>query len=184
MTRRSDDIEANRIVFLGDGATWIWDRTGDIGNSNSTEVLDFYHASEHLSDTCKALYGEQTPSFKQHYDRWRGLTYDGKIDTVVSELKEFRDRCEKDSVRDDVQGEISYFEKNRDRMHYDEYRKMGIPIGSGVVESACKHVIGKRLKQSGMTWSPKGAKGMLQIRSSLKSKRFQKDFRRTLADVA
>ena len=184
MTRRSNDTEANRIVFLGDGATWIWDRTGDIGNDNSIEVLDFYHASEHISDVCKALYGEQTQPFKQHYDKWRGLTYEGEIDTVLSELKRLRDTCEKDSLRDELQGEISYFETNRDRMHYDEYRKMGIPIGSGVVESACKHVIGKRLKLSGMTWSPAGARGMLQIRSSLKSNRFQKDFRRTLADAA
>ena len=156
MTRRRNDTEANRIVFLGAGATWIWDRTGDIGNDNSIEVLDFYHASEHISDVCKALYGEQTQPFKQHYDKWLGLTYEGEIDTVLSELKRLRDTCEKDSLRDELQGEISYFETNRDRMHYDEYRKMGIPIGSGVVESACKHVIGKRLKLRGcekITWN-------------------------------
>ena len=147
-------------------------------------MLDFFHASEHLSDICKILYGEETESYKEHYEGWQGLMYEGDIEKVVDELKGIRDRCRKDTLRDDLQGTIDYFETNKERMHYDEYRKMKIPIGSGTVESACKHVIGKRLKQSGMTWSPEGAQGMLQIRASIKSNRFQKDFRRTLADAA
>ena len=57
-------------------------------------------------------------------------------------------------------------------------------IGSGTIESACKNVIGGRLKQGGMTWSPSGAKGMLQIRSSIKSGRFYTDFKRALPNAA
>ncbi len=80
--------------------------------------------------------------------------------------------------------EINYFEVNKDRMRYDKYRKMKLPIGSGTIECACKNVIGGRLKQGGMTWSPLGAKGMLQIRSSIKSGRFASDFKRTLQNAA
>ncbi len=69
-------------------------------------------------------------------------------------------------------------------MRYDKYRKMKLPIGSGTIESACKNVIGGRLKQGGMSWSPSGAEGMLQIRSSIKNDRFYNDFKRTLQNAA
>ncbi|MBA7547571.1 hypothetical protein ES705_40000 [subsurface metagenome] len=80
--------------------------TSYVAEIEYAEVLDFYHASEHLSDVCKALYGEQTQSFKQHYDKWLGLIYAGETDTVLSELKQLRDTCEKVSLRDELQGEI------------------------------------------------------------------------------
>ncbi|MBN2554017.1 MAG: ISKra4 family transposase, partial [Spirochaetales bacterium] len=83
-----------------------------------------------------------------------------------------------------VQGEITYFEENRERMRYDLYRAMKLPIGSGTVESSCKNVIGARMKQGGMTWSESGAEGMLQIRTSLASQRFLQDFRHTLRRAA
>jgi len=69
-------------------------------------------------------------------------------------------------------------------MRYDRYRAMQLPIGSGTVESSCKHVIGARMKQGGMTWSESGAAGMLQIRTSLASERFLQDFRYTLRQAA
>jgi len=77
--------------------------------------------------------------------------------------------------------ESAYFEKNRSRMNYPEYRRRGLPIGSGTVESACKNVIGERMKQGGMTWSPTGADGMIQIRCSQESDRFLEDFGELLA---
>ena len=65
-------------------------------------------------------------------------------------------------------------------MDYPLYRSLGLPIGSGAVESACKNVVAKRMKQSGMTWSLDGAKNMLQIRASVMSRRFSDDFERLL----
>ncbi|MCK5094564.1 MAG: hypothetical protein KAR18_07565, partial [Spirochaetes bacterium] len=90
----------------------------------------------------------------------------------------------KESLREIIREEINYFEVNKDRMRYDKYRKMKLPIGSSTIESACKNVIGGRLKQEGMTWSPSGAEGMLQIRPSIKSGRFYNDFKRTLQNAA
>ena len=80
----------------------------------------------------------------------------------------------------DLQGEINYLTANKPRMDYPRYRQLGLPIGSGVVESACKNVVAKRMKQSGMTWSLDGAKEMLQLRASVMSRRFQDDFERLL----
>ena len=176
MNRRSNSIKKTPFVFLGDGAEWIWDRVSDISNEHSIEVLDFFHASEHLSDLCKLLYGEDTLDYKDNYENCRSLAYKGKIGKVIKILKKLKDDCKKSSHRDELQRQINYFENNQHRMRYDKFRKMKIPIGSGTIESACKHVIGKRLKLSGMIWSSKGAKGMLQIRCSYKSGRFSKDF--------
>ena len=65
--------------------------------------------------------------------------------------------------------EIHYFETNRRRMRYGEFRRQGYPIGSGAVESACKGVIGARLKQTGTRWSRAGAQAVLNLRSQLLS---------------
>jgi hypothetical protein len=184
MKRRSVDAEKMRIVFLGDGAKWIWDRVvGDLANEHSVLILDFYHATEHLSGICKELYGEQTEEYWRAFSRWRDAFWEGKVLEVIAELKQIRAGC-KGKRRQLVQGEITYFEENRERMRYDLYRAMQLPIGSGTVESSCKNVIGARMKQGGMTWSESGAEGMLQIRTSLASQRFLHDFRHTLRRAA
>jgi len=183
MKRRSRDPEKLRIVFLGDGAKWIWDRVPDLGNENSVLILDFYHATEHLSDICKEFYGEQTEQYWQHFKPWREAFMAGKVEHVIAELKELRATC-RGKKRHDLQTEITYFEENKDKMRYDQYTAMKLPIGSGTVESGCKNVIGARMKQGGMTWSESGAEGMLQIRTSLASERFLQDFRSTLRSAA
>ena len=86
---------------------------------------------------------------------WRHSFLNGKVQHVIAALKEIRDTC-KGEKRDFIQGEINYFEENEERMDYDQYRAMHLPIGSGTVESSCKNVIGGRMKQGGMTWSESG----------------------------
>jgi len=183
MCRRVGDGEKVRIVFLADGARWIWDRVGDLTNEDSVLILDFYHAVEHLSALCKVLYGEQTEEYWRNFNRWRESFQEGKVVEVIGELKRIRAGC-KGKKRQVLQDEIKYFEENKDRMHYDRYRAMNLPIGSGTVESSCKNVIGGRMKQGGMTWSESGAAGMLQMRTSLSSGRFLQDFRATLRPAA
>ena len=155
MNRRSTDLTRQPIVFLGDGADWIWNRTGDLSNEMSLFILDFYHATKHLADICK-------------------------VQKVIDRLRKIMQGARKQSTLESLLAEIKYFEDYKDKMHYDRYRKMKLPIGSGTVESACKNVIGGRLKSGGMTWSPSGADGMLQIRSSVESGRFYSDLKRTL----
>jgi hypothetical protein len=183
MNRRAQNPEKIRIVFLGDGAPWIWDRVPDLANNQSVCILDFYHAAERLSDICKEFYGEQTEQYWQQFTRWRDSFLEGKVETVIAELKQMRGTC-KGNKRHFLQGQISFFVDNKERMHYDQYLAMKLPIGSGTIESACKNVIGARMKQGGMTWSESGAEGMLQIRASLSSERFLQDFRSTLRPAA
>ena len=180
MNRRSDDLTDQPIVFLGDGAEWIWNRVGDLSNERSVLFLDFYHACEHLSNLCKELYGKQTEEFWLYFNRWTDLFYKGKVQKVIDQIRKIMVDTKKQSTLKSLLGEIKYFKENKDKMHYDKYRRMKLPIGSGTVESACKNVIGGRMKGGGMTWSPSGADGMLQIRSSVESGRFYFDFKQTL----
>ena len=183
MKRRVADPEKADIVFLGDGAKWIWDRVGELANEHSVQILDFYHAAEHVSSVCKVLWGEQTEEYGRRFSRWREMVLGGKIAEVITELKGIREES-RGKKRKAVQDEITYFEDNEERMRYDRYRAMRLPIGSGTVECSCKNVIGARMKQGGMTWSESGAEGMLQIRTSLAGGRFLQDFRDALGRAA
>ncbi len=184
MQRRAQDLKKLHVVFLADGARWIWDRFAEIAPPNSTFILDFYHACEHVSVLCKHLYGEQTPEYWKHFKRWKATLFAGKIQKVLQEWHQLRDSLRYAAHRDFIQGEINYFTENKERMRYDIYRASQLPIGSGTIESACKNVIGGRMKQGGMTWSEAGADGMLQIRSSIASGRLLKDFLLTLHRAA
>ena len=101
---------------------------------------------------------------------------------VIEELTTLRDSGEYLALRADIQGEIDYFTANQQRMDYRRYRELGLPIGSGTVESACKNVVAARMKQSGMCCGIPGATGIynLQLRASLKSRRFRSDHERLL----
>ena len=183
MSRRSGNVSALVLVVLGDGASWIWDRVADLAESGQKvwHILDFWHACDHLGKIGKELYGEGSQQFSVCYERWRSLLREGRVAAVIQELKELHASgrySEKQCY--DLQGEINYLTANKSRMDYPLYRQLGLPIGSGVVESACKNVVAKRMKQSGMTWSLDGAKEMLQLRASVMSRRFQDDFERLL----
>ena len=117
------------------------------------------------------------PDLDQQTERWRSLLRQGSVDAVIEGLKELHGSGPyNQKQRYAIQGEINYFTANKQRMDYPLYRSCGLPIGSGVVEAACKNVVAKRMKQSGMTWSLDGAKDMLQLRASVMSRRFWDDF--------
>ena len=106
---------------------------------------------------------------------------EGKVEAVISSLSELSSsESESSDVTDEIEDNITYFTNNKERMRYNEYREKGYHIGSGVVESACKHVVGQRLKQAGMTWSVEGADAIIQLRILWKNgewNRFWKDRR-------
>ena len=181
MQRRGVDPEKQPTVFLGDGAEWIWNRVRDLRNPKGVEILDFYHAADYLSKTCKELYGEETPEYYAHYPRWTKLLLRGKATVVIEEFREMLAGARSDERRKLLRLQIGYLRDNLQRMDYPHFRRMRLPIGSGTVESACKNVIGGRMKLGGMTWSPQGADGMVQIRASQESGRFESDFRALLA---
>ena len=182
MNRRSSDLSKLCLVFIGDGADWIWPRVAELDNDTSCRILDFCHAAGHLADVCKLLDGEGTERCRERFTRWRAHLGDSGPGQLLTEMEQERDAALGSAKRDAIQAQINYLEANRQRMNYHLYRDDGLPIGSGAVESACKNVAA-RMKRSGMTWTLAGAKHLLQLRVSLMSSRFDRDFRRSLPSL-
>jgi hypothetical protein len=153
--------KAVEVIFLGDGAKWIWKMVG-YHFPRAVQILDWYHAEERLWTISKLVYGEGTKKREEWVREQLGYLSQGDAEAVIISLL-YLSSSNREVVKK-IEENITYFENNQDRMHYAEYKTKGYHIGSGTAESACKHVIGQRLKQSGMTWSIKGAEAILQLR--------------------
>jgi len=160
---------ALKVVFLGDGATWVWE-VARVNFPGAIHILDFYHGAEHLEELCDALFGKASDKSKSQFDTWRICLKEDGIDEVIAAAQAALPRG--GPRRKEAKKQIAYFRKNRDRMLYATFRAAGYFIGSGVVEAGCRTVVGQRLKQSGMFWSSPGAQNILSIRSALLSNRF------------
>jgi len=154
--------QADEVVFLGDGAAWI--RTEQSRHfSQATFIVDWYHANEHIWDCGKALFGEgasaaQAWSRKRETWLWEGCTRRLTND-LARQIKRSRG-----AKREALEILRRYVVTNEWEMRYDVFRAKGYDIGSGMVEAACKYVVGKRLKQSGMIWKRPGSSATLALR--------------------
>lgn len=157
---------AREVVVMGDGAEWIWNQSA-IHFGGSVEILDYYHACEHIWSLAGARYTEGSAACK----KWARM-HCRKLKTngPASLLRALR-RCKPKSSdeAETLRLEQAYFESHRYRMDYPAYRAKGMMIGSGPVESACKVVVGQRLKQSGMRWTRAGADNILALRTAVLS---------------
>lgn len=138
--------KAGQVVFLSDGLPANWQICMD-HFPGATEILDFYHAAEHLGEFCR-LYKEEAKG-QARFIRWRPMLKEGEVLQVIAEMKADLPKLKSSK---DGWGQISYLQNNASRMAYDRYQKANLPIGSGKVEGSCKYVIGKRFKGSGMRW--------------------------------
>jgi len=161
---------AQSVVFLGDGAVWVW-KLARLNFPGATCILDYYHACEHLSLLSALLYEEGTTVARRRYRLWKKWLLKDKISEVITQAKE--DLPQKAATRKLAKVQIGYLERNRSKMLYRTFRAAGYFIGSGVVEAGCKVVVGQRLKQSGMLWSRKGAEHLLAVRCALLSGWFE-----------
>jgi len=155
-------------IALGDGARWIWEDFR-IHFPWAIQIVDFHHAAEHVAALAELIYPRQTSDWKKLRRNWTGKLWNGKIDALLTSA-----RATIGSKRTkEVRKALAYFETNRARMRYDLFRAKGYFIGSGVVEAACKTIVGLRFKASGMHWSRLGLKRLLAIRTALCSNRYE-----------
>ena len=156
--------QSQRVVLLGDGAAWVWE-LGRVNFSQAIEILDYYHAREHLTRLVEALVGPG-PAAAKLQARWESWLWEGQVARL---LKTARRRGPAGGAQrsEAVATELGYFEKNQARMRYGEFRRQGLFIGSGVVEAGCKTVVGQRAKQSGMCWTEAGLLAVLHTRCAL-----------------
>lgn len=158
-----------QTVYLGDGAAWIWENRR-LNFPDAVEILDFHHASEHVGELAAALLGSGTPEAKEQQSAWCKEMKKQSAQPVIEQARALAERlgAPLDPVRrESVEREIGYLENNKSRTRYGEFRERGCFIGSGVVEAGCKTVVGRRLKQSGMFWSERGAEDLLSLRCLL-----------------
>jgi hypothetical protein len=154
--------QAKEVIYLGDGAPWI--RTEHYRHfGRATFIIDWFHASEYIWGCGKELFGEGTTVTEKWVKKRLDWLWDGWTKKLLDDLKEQRKqyRCAKRQAIDTL---IRYISTNEEQMRYGVFRAKGYDIGSGAVEGACKNVVGKRLKQSGMIWTRLGSSSVLALR--------------------
>ena len=164
-TRRGVDRAARRVV-LGDGALWIW-HLADEHVPDAVQIVDRFHAKQHLSDVAKSIYGAGSDRGAQ----WARARHDeldaGEIDAVLTALRAH-------VLHDDEARKCAdYVERNRARMDYPTFRAAGLCTSTGVVEAGCNVAIGTRCKRAGMHWTVAGADAIIALRCCKLSGRFE-----------
>jgi hypothetical protein len=160
---------AKPSVFLSDGERALHDRQSEYLPENVVCILDLFHVMERLWKAAWCFFDEASEKREAH--RWvekeLRMLLEGKVGYVVGGLRQMRTKRGLKGTRGKTVREVTgYFERNRERMKYDEYLAAGYPIGSGVVEGACRHVVKDRLERAGMRWVPEGAQAMLDLRGT------------------
>ena len=170
-----DICKAKEILFVADGARWIWNRVEElmyelgIASSQYHELLDFYHAVEHLGKIASLQKRWSAVEKKKWIKKHRRLLLKGQVDKVISTIRAIcKGRRSKKLIR-----ERNYFVRNRKRMSYDRIADMGLPIGSGAMESAIRRVVNLRLKGASIFWHSNAAEAMLLLRCFFKAGRWE-----------
>jgi hypothetical protein len=136
------------------------------------KLLDFFHATEHLSKAAEAMYGEKTDLSNAYFNKWREkLKSDPDApEGIFRSLKSFSSRNKLSLKRKkDLTTEITFFRKNRKLMRYYDFLQRGLPIGSGPIEAAAKTIVRQRMCRSGMSWSCEKGQYVLTIRAYVQS---------------
>lgn len=157
--------KAKEKVLLGDGAAWIWEHVGGVLGEDTTHIVDWYHAMQHVWDCGRALYGEGTGATAAWVKKVENLLWNGEVRKILKRLKDEADGESEAEKRKALTGLITYLTNQDARLAYDKFRSRGLDIGSGQVESACKNVVAARMKRAGMRWSPRGAQATLSLRT-------------------
>jgi hypothetical protein len=165
------------LVALADGAEENWRYFAGPTWEHATKIVDHGHACQHLKAGLAAYYGKDNVEGRAEYERLKVLLKDqhGGVDGVIGELRSLERKLQRKKKAGGklLRTERQYFENQRARMDYARYQELGLPIGSGVVEAACKTLATQRLKRSGMSWSD-GKQPILTIRSLQQSGRWKR----------
>ena len=168
---QSKGMDGREVAQItADGAPWIWN-LADLYFPDAPQLLDFYHAAEHLYKTAAALWPKETADAWSR-QRLKQLKA-GESNEFFAELKRTAEKHATDNSAPALERLLNYFETNRNRLGYAKALKSNLPVGSGVIESAGRHIVQQRLKQSGMRWSLPGAQNILNLRTRHRSGQFE-----------
>jgi hypothetical protein len=160
-----DPTRNKTLVCLMDGEAALW-HVQQEWLSRAVCILDLFHVLERLWAVAHVLHREGSRQAEQFVTHHLRMLLQGKVGYVIGHFKRLRDQhALRGSRRGVVSAAIRYYENNRRNMKYDEYLAAGYPIGSGVAEGACRHVVNDRLEQTGMRWTVPGAQATLHLRA-------------------
>jgi hypothetical protein len=149
---------ARELVFVCDGAVWIWNLIAT-HCPKAVQIVDWYHAADRLERVAHAAFNQTVPR-----ERWleRAITdlWEGRVTEVIQACTNLGTQCS------EAQDVATYFTNNAARMHYDQYRAKDYLIGSGTVENSCKPIVTQRLKCSGAQWIIPGAVDTAKARTA------------------
>lgn len=169
----TEERRFSEMVVLCDGKPALWNNIeADPLYDGATQILDFFHAVEHLSRAAEAIFGKKEQAATRWHAKYRALLLEDPdaLDSVLRSLRYYRKSLRRGSERRRVvERVIGYYGRNRERMRYADFRARGLPIGSGVVEAACKCIVNSRLKRSGMRWTREGGQHVLNLRVRVQS---------------
>ncbi len=160
---------AKTKVVLGDGAVWIWNIAGE-HFPGAIQIVDLYHARQHLWELAAKLFPAEEKKRQAWAIRLEKTLDAGKVESVVKTMRAFSASSE--AITRLVENEAAFFERNSERMRYAQFRAQNLFVGSGVIEAGCRSVIGRRLKQSGMFWTVRGANSIIALRCNRISGKF------------
>jgi len=156
-----------RKAFLGDGQRDIWEIAHDLF-PDYEQILDWMHASEYLWNAAYLFLPESSPEAHAWVERQQKRFREGRVKDVIREIRKLAGdgTIRGKEKRKAAEKIAAYYVKNRHRMRYDRYRRMGLPIGTGAVEGTCRYLVKDRMERSGMRWTVDGAQAILTLRGA------------------
>jgi len=162
-----------QVVWLSDGARGLWRLFEEHFTAYATGILDFYHAVQQLWKSAAAWLDGRTPQARRWFGWARHRLRHGHPDGVLADLADALEvEGLPDTARDTLRTVYAYLERHREHIDYAAYKALGLPLGSGMVESACKWLIQQRFKGVGMRWSEDGFNHLLHLRLAWVNGRF------------
>jgi hypothetical protein len=171
--RRQGILNAKTVVWLCDGGRGFWRLFRERFEEHAQGILDFYHAAQNVWKGAKVWLDGRTNRSRQWFAQARHKLRRGKANEVLADLQAALTLNDlPDSARKTLQNLYDYLDAHRDHIDYARFKELGLPIGSGLVESACKWLIQQRFKGVGMRWSEDGFNHLLHLRLDWVNGRF------------
>lgn len=162
--------KVEQVVIIADGATWIRNMCEEIF-PEATQILDLFHLKENIYTYAKYKYNQDAKKYTPWAEMIIAKIETGKVDEALKEIPT------EAKLPTGIVNLRTYIENNREKINYADYRKRGLFVGSGAIESANKIILQRRLKQAGMRWSVPGAQALLTLRSKVESGLWDKETR-------
>ena len=153
--------ETGEMTFIGDGAQWL-DELQGLSFPLATRIVDFWHVTEYIWEVANTFYEEDSVKAREWAEEKVGRLKQGHVKLIQASLSQMKPRTRKQ--RETLKAAQTYFHNHAHQMDYPRYEAMGLHIGSGIAEAACKFVIQTRFKRNGMRWSRSGGENLLRLR--------------------